>query len=448
MGFNRFYLNVAARVFLILVFSLLFTFMLNNPRRIFSAIFSGLMIIYLTLDLLHYVNKTNRALTKFLDHLKEEDTSITFPKNVERTFGDLYGQFNKITKDLRDTKIETSNRKIYLQNIVEHVGTGIIAYDHMGRFDLLNKAARELLAIPRLNTLKELEKLNPRFVSLVKMLKPGEEKLFKHNRQGELLLLSIRAAKFTMLERKIKLISLQDITHELEENELENWQKLIRVLTHEIMNSITPITTLTTSVKRGLRKNNRMKTPGEILHEDIEDIVVSNELIEERANGLTNFVRKYRSLTILPRVNTTEFSLHDLFAKLHKMLKMELQQLQVEFDCRVNPADLKIVADRQLVEQMLINLIKNAMEATLGTSNATINLTAHQREERMYISIEDNGPGIPPEITDKIFMPFFTTKKKGSGIGLSLSRQIMRLHKGSISIQSKPGEKTAVLLKF
>jgi len=263
-----------------------------------------------------------------------------------------------------------------------------------------------------------------------------------------LLLLSVRAAKFKMLEKQIKLISLQDITHELEENELDNWQKLIRVLTHEIMNSITPITTLTTSIRRGLRINDRMKTPREIKIEDIEDIVASNDLIEERANGLTNFVRKYRSLTILPRLSTSEFPLLDLFDKLYKMLSEKLQEQEIKFSCDVKPKDLHVVADRQLIEQMLINLLKNAMEATYHAKNARVKLNAYQAKERVYISIEDNGSGIPLDIADKIFMPFYTTKKAGSGIGLSLSRQIMRLHKGTISIRSNPGEKTVVLLKF
>ena len=246
----------------------------------------------------------------------------------------------------------------------------------------------------------------------------------------------------------IKLISFQNITLELEESELDNWQKIIRILTHEIMNSITPITTLTTAIKKALVVNNVPASPPDLTVSRLQDVIECSNLIEERAEGLTDFVHKYRSITLLPDIKPVKFSMHTLFRDLERMLNGQMKSLGITFQWQVSPVSLSLLADRKLVEQMLINLLKNAIEAVEGIKSPTINMEGFQQNDRVLITLKDNGKGISTDNIENIFMPFFTTKEGGSGIGLSLSRQIMRMHKGTITVRSEPEEETVFILKF
>ena len=449
MVFNKFSFHVTVRVIVIVITSFLFVSLLKSIKHEISTVFAGIILLYLIYNLIHYVNKTNRDLSKFLIHLKEKDTSIGFSgKNMGKTFQGLYQTFDKINNEIRKNRIESEYKQIYIQNIVEHIGVGIIAYNDSGKLELMNQTARNYLGIPHLQTLKAIEKRNAPFVNLISRMKPGEEKLFRFTRNGQLFHFAIRCAQFIVPDKMIKLISFQNITLELEESELDNWQKIIRILTHEIMNSITPITTLTTAIKKALVVNNVPASPPDLTVSRLQDVIECSNLIEERAEGLTDFVHKYRSITLLPDIKPVKFSMHTLFRDLERMLNGQMKSLGITFQWQVSPVSLSLLADRKLVEQMLINLLKNAIEAVEGIKSPTINMEGFQQNDRVLITLKDNGKGISTDNIENIFMPFFTTKEGGSGIGLSLSRQIMRMHKGTITVRSEPEEETVFILKF
>jgi signal transduction histidine kinase len=246
------------------------------------------------------------------------------------------------------------------------------------------------------------------------------------------------------------LVSLQNISSELEEKEIESWQKLIRVLTHEIMNSITPISSLASTVREMLlTETNNEAFLRELDDDDIDNVKQALTTIEGRSHGLLNFVETYRNLTRIPRPNFRYFTILILFDRIQVLLKPKMDKYNINCSLKVYPDELMITADPDLIEQVFINLLLNAIDAVKEKPQPEITVTASvNANNRINIDFYDNGYGIKPDILDKVFMPFFTSKKEGSGIGLSLSRQIMHLHKGSISVKSVPGEGTIFKLVF
>jgi len=267
---------------------------------------------------------------------------------------------------------------------------------------------------------------------------------------NELLQLSIHSTEFLMHGEKYLLVSLQDIHPELEQKEVESWQMLIRVLTHEIMNSITPISSLASTVQDILKEfQHDKKQLSEEDAEDLENITSAISTIERRSRGLLNFVDLYRNLTRIPKPHFRYFPVADLFRRTLELMEPKFEELDIQVDTKIFPGDLKLLADPDLVDQVLINLLLNAIDAVEKTENRQINLTASVNlNNRTLIEVTDTGIGISQDAVDKIFMPFFTSKKTGSGIGLSLSRQIMQMHKGSLSVRSAPGKGASFILVF
>ncbi|MCZ8215708.1 MAG: ATP-binding protein, partial [Cyclobacteriaceae bacterium] len=265
----------------------------------------------------------------------------------------------------------------------------------------------------------------------------------------DLLQLSIYAIELTLRNENLKLISLQNIQSELEEKEMEAWQNLVRVLTHEIMNSVTPISSLSDMVEEDLAKHLERNSNQPVTQDQLEDIHLSLKTISKRSEGLINFVKEFRSLAMVPKPRMTDINLRDLLDELCQLHKKEMADANIQMSLSVNPNDLLIHADKSQIEQVVINLIKNAMQAFDRPDNRVLEVKAYQNDkQRTIISVKDNGTGIDPEALEKIFIPFFTTKKNGSGIGLSLSRQIMRQHKGSLTVKSTPGVGTEFFMRF
>jgi signal transduction histidine kinase len=245
-------------------------------------------------------------------------------------------------------------------------------------------------------------------------------------------------------------VSLQNIRGELEETEIEAWRKLIRVLTHEIMNSITPISSLASTVNDLVRRPpSATEGTGSSEPETRIDVIQALETIQKRSEGLLHFVDAYRNLTLIPRPKFRLIRLDELLGRVRRLMDASIREHGIGFEIRVEPETLEIAADPELLEQVLINLLVNARQAVEGRPGARIAVTARlDARGRVLIQVTDNGPGIAPENLEQIFVPFFSTKENGSGIGLSLSRQIMRLHDGTISVHSKPGEDTVFTLRF
>jgi nitrogen fixation/metabolism regulation signal transduction histidine kinase len=321
--------------------------------------------------------------------------------------------------------------------VIDHIQLALICFDQEGGIMLFNNAAGRLFQRSQPENIEHLSDTYPELYALILKLKAGQRDLVKVNREGELLQLAVKVTEFRLQKDRYKLISIQDIQQELEEQELDSWQKLIRVLTHEIMNSVTPVSSLSEAINEMLvdEKGNRRHIDG-LVQEEMDDMYSSLGTIEERSKGLLKFVGNYKNLTRLPKPHFEDLDVNSLFGHIEQLFKEDMDRQKIQFSLVIPAPGLKICADRQMVQQVLINLVKNAMEALKGREVKKIKISAFSQENKTWIRVYDNGPGIDPENADKIFIPFFTTRKKGSGIGLSLSKQIMRLHKGSIHFQS------------
>ncbi len=411
----------------------------------------GLIAIVQVGGLIRYVERTNRKLTQFLESIRHSDFSTSFSdKGLGHSFEGLNRAFNEVIREFRKNRAEKEEHYNYLLTVVQHVSIGIIAFRKDGKVDIFNNAVKRLLKINNLKEIQELESVKQELPGLLLNMKAGDKQLIKLVVEDELQQLSVYATEFRMRGEEFLLVSLQNISSELEEKEIESWQKLIRVLTHEIMNSITPISSLASTVQDILLEesdsNIRMR---ELDDDDINSVHQALSTISSRSQGLLTFVETYRNLTRIPRPNFRYFPVNELFDRAHSLLRPKMEKFGIRCTARVFPGDLMITADPDLIDQVIINLLLNAMDAVKESVEPIISVTAaFNPSGRVSIDFADNGTGIKPDILDKIFMPFFTSKKEGSGIGLSLSRQIMHLHKGTITVKSKPNEGAVFTLVF
>lgn len=402
--------------------------------------------------LIHLADKTNRDLSRFLHSIRYDDTSQTFTgEGLGSSFSELNDAFNQVVRKLQDARSDMEVHARYLNTIIQHVGIGLLAYKPDGMVILANNAAKKLLKVSGLNDIKSLKPASPELVDTLMKLKHGDKMLVKFHHEGETGYLSIFARTFLLREEKYILVSLQNIQAELEEKEMEAWQNLIKVLTHEIMNSITPISSMTATLLDMLGSDNVRNDLAEnkLDPEEIEEMAGALKTIHQRSQGLMSFVNSYRNMTLIPKPKFKLLSVSDFFRRVEKLMNHRLAGDGISFRWTVEPSTLEMTADPGLMEQVLINLLLNAIHAVTGRKNPAIALSALLNSEgKITITVEDNGMGIVEEALEKIFIPFFTTKKQGSGIGLSLSRQILRLHNATISARSVPDEGTVFTIRF
>ena len=449
MALKRFYILCIIRVFSLSATIGLLAFILNKTDLIAAAIFLGLVTAYQIYALIKFVTKTNRDLNRFLLSIKHSDFSQSYTNNLKGAgFDELSTAFSEVSNEFQRARLEKEEHFRFLQTIIDHVGIGLMAYNSDGDVELLNNAAKKLLKIPRLGNIKELESMSHRLADKLVKISAGDKDLVKLQQGDDLLQLSIYATGFILRRQQLTLVAMQNIQHELDENEMISWQNLIRVLTHEIMNSITPIASLASTAQGLLKDNKECKVP-ESMNEVIDDVRHAVNTIEKRSNGLLNFIENYRKLTRIPQPAFKVVQVKDLFDRVEYLLKNQFEHSSIKFKKMIDPDSLTITADPALIEQVLINLCKNSIEAVNGVPKPKIKLkAATDRRGTPVIKVSDNGKGITDEVVEKIFIPFFTTKPQGSGIGLSLSRQIVRLHKATIGVSSKPNEKTVFKLRF
>jgi two-component system, NtrC family, nitrogen regulation sensor histidine kinase NtrY len=452
MVHNRFYIITVIRVILIVVTCLVIAFALVKRADWYIAANFILLLGIQVVLLLRYLNRINRDLANFFGAISSDDSSIVYKKGASsRSFEMLYSLFDLVNLKIQRLKIENTERSFYLQHLVENAGIGIMSFKSGGDIDILNPSARILLNIPASKSIRHLDDLDEDTVSQLKQLTPARQHLVRFRLNGELTPLAVRVSEFIIQGETIRLLTLQNIKHELEENELVSWQKLIRTLTHEIMNSVGPISSSIRTIKSFFRMD-RSESGDEnirLTDETISDTVRGLDIIDERAQGMMEFVDKFRSLTIMPALHLTEIKISDLFQGISLLFSAETTDRFIKLSARADPESLVVMADKQLIEQVLINLVTNSIQALDDQENKQINLSAFMDYSgRIWIQVSDNGSGISEEISDKVFVPFFTTREKGSGIGLSLSRQIMRMHGGMISYKSAPGKETVFSLVF
>lgn len=384
-----------------------------------------------------------------IDQIKFDELTASFrstsqDENVLRLLREMNEAFNKVKQARREKDSEYQ----FFKNIVQHVGIGILTFKKDGAIQIMNNAAKRLLRKERADHIGDLREVSEQLVEAFLKLKTGGRELVRLKAGDETVQLSVFAIELTLRSEEVKLISMNNIQSELEEKEMEAWQNLVRVLTHEIMNSVTPISSLAGIVEEELAR----KLGSGILamqKEEAEDMHLSVQTISKRSAGLIKFVKEFRSLTHIPKPKLMQVAIKPLLDELALLHKKELADNSIGIAVSTEPETMTVMADKMLIEQVLINLIKNAIQAFGEKTDKKIALTAQQNETgNVIISVKDNGTGIEPEALEKIFIPFFSTKKTGSGIGLSLSRQIMRQHEGNIAVKSVLGEGTEFILRF
>lgn len=442
---QNFRLNLLLRTVLLIITIFLLAYIVLNTDFIVITFLVGLGIIGLIFEFIHYVDKTNRDLASFLSAIKHDDYSTTFPDESRgKSFGKIYSELNKITDQFQRIRAEKEVQFQYLQTLVEHVEVGLLCFDLSGEVVLMNRALKQLLKKPHISSINGLSKTYPLLAQTFTRLKQGEKELITTYVEDEELELSIRLTEFKLQNKAYKLLSIQNILGELEARDIEAWQKLIRILTHEIMNSVTPIVSLTQTLQEMLQDIEELDEEG-----TISDAKEGLKAILHRSRGLLHFTEAYRDISRIPEPRFKELTLQQVLEHIQTLFEPKLTENGISFIVRIPGTNFTFQADPELLEQVLINLLQNAEDAVQTVANPVIELQGDRSESgQIFISIRDNGVGISRDVQDKVFVPFFTTKEKGSGIGLSLSRQIMQLHKGSLTLQSAPGMGSQAILKF
>lgn len=446
--FNDFRFRVGLRVVLLGLSVSLFVFMVSKPNMIFAAGLMAFIIIGQLAELFRFTSQTNRKLTRFLESVKYSDFISGFANDnkLGKSFRELNTAFNEVLEAFRKARTEKEEHWQYLNTIVQQVRTGILSFDPDGRVQLMNPIAKRFVGIINMKNVNELKDRNPNLYKALMEVQSGKSTLYK---SGNEFLLTLQATELRIRGNTVKLVTLQNIQTELQKQELEAWQNLTRVLRHEIMNSITPISSLTSTLREILDHDLTKKEHHyELKTEGAEDLREGLTTIESRSKGLIKFIDAYREYTSLPQPKIQRIRVADLVEKVAQLLKPELKKTTIQFNYQCDSEYLTIDADQEMIEQVLINLIKNAMEALDHTIDAKIELKGTYSDNRVLITVTDNGSGIIPEAIDRVFIPFFTTKKTGSGIGLALSRQIMQMHNGSLSVKSEPDVRTTFTLSF
>lgn len=435
------------RVMLLFVTLSITAFILVKAQWVYLLI-SVPVITYQLIEFTRFQKKAHSELEQFVESVHYRDFSRYFDvKHAPVDIQPLRKGFNEINTTFKIISKEKETQYQYLQKILELVDTGILSYEEKtGMIVWMNESLKKMLQLPYLKTIYSLSRRDEELANEIIALKPGENKIATAHMERTSFKVLLSATAFQTDGRLYKLIAFQNVNEALDETESKAWQKLLSVLTHEIMNSVAPISSLAETLKSRLQEsvttlNNETGS--------VDDLEIGIETIKRRSEGLLKFAETYRNLNRITKPNLRKVYVRDIFENLLQLMQPTLEQKSIELETILKDTDLTIEADTSLLEQVMINLMVNAIEAVKDKEDSRIVLTGYVANNRkVIIKVADNGNGIPPEVLDKIFVPFFSTKKSGSGIGLSLCKQIMMLHKGNIQVQSAEGQGTAFLLQF
>lgn len=449
MIFNRYEWRLVLRVILLFIAVAATALIVVNGNATFLyAVVTVPLVVYSVLDLIRFNKKAQDEVNQFVESIHYRDFSRHFDvrkapnelKPLRKGFNDINTTFKLISRE-RETQYH------YLQKILELVDTGIVSYEQeTGETGWINEAFKTLIGIPYLKTIHSLQKREPDLYKNVMKLKPGDAQVMSITRDQQQVKMLVTASIMRSDEKMYKLIAFQNVSEALDETESKAWSKLLNVMTHEIMNSVAPISSLADTLK------NRLESPeiaSSIESSDLEDISLGIDTIKRRSEGLLKFTESYRSLNKITNLDTNKVLVRNMFENLASLMRPTLEKKNIELEIILRDPALAIELDSNLVDQVMINLLVNAIEAVKDREEARITLSAEmQSNSKTLVKVTDNGLGMPPELLDKIFIPFFSTRKTGSGIGLSLCKQIMLLHKGNIQVQSTEGKGSSFILTF
>lgn len=455
MIYKRFYLVIILYLTGVILLALALAFSFGKDLTYMVISFFGLVVLTVAFGI--WLNRTNKKLAFFFSAVRNEDTSLIF--NEVEGFGNeklLNASLNKLNNKLKNAKISIELQEKFYKSIMEKIRTGIISFYENGVVEFINPEFQRMFGFDHLPHIRKLQNIDPKLVELLEKIKSGEQKRINVKVNHNLMSLAIHSQTIIIQKREIKIVTLQDIKSELDTHEMDSWQKLIRILNHEIMNSVAPITSLSSTLSGFYISGTNQRSPDEITPKIISDTIKGLSIIEDHGKGLIHFVESYRSLTQLPKPEFIRVNIKEFFERITILVNSNFDSEEningprpvIKTD--VTPEDLTLMADDKLLARVFLNIVKNSVEAAgKSMKGSEISLNASRNPDgRIILSVQDNGPGMDSETLEKIFVPFFTTKETGSGIGLSLSRQIIRLHNGNITCDSAPGEGTTISMIF
>lgn len=444
------YINLLIRVVLIVAISFLLGYLISSGKSFQISLITIFALTIMVISLISFLNITNRKIRYFFDSVRNDDSNLTFPleeKNI--TVREIYRSMNRINEQIQKLKIENRNQEQYFRILIEHLAIGIITYNRKGFILHSNSLAKKLLQTDVLTHITQISRMNEKLFQIIESIKPSERRLVPIQTERGEIQLSLKATSFRTNNDELVILSIQDIKSELDEKEVESWMKLIRILMHEIMNSITPITSLSESLSQIYSDEGQPIKPEKLSPKVINTTLKGLNVIKDQGKGLMAFVESYRKLTRIPEPDKQLFKISELFERLRILYDSQEKSDRAELSFSLKDPDLEIFADINLISQVLINLVRNALEALTNVPGGKIMVSADAGSDlHPEICVTDNGQGIPAENLDEIFVPFFTTKQSGSGIGLSISRQIMRVHGGNLKVMSVQGKETIFCLSF
>ncbi|NER17352.1 sensor histidine kinase [Spongiivirga citrea] len=446
---KNFYTQITFRVLFMVATIFFAAYFFNKAEYLFLAILLTIVVVQ-TVSLIKYIDSTNRKIAYFFNAIKNEDFTLKFPdqKNVT-SFKELNKSINRLNALVQEVHIKKQEQEQYYLEILKQAQIGVLTHNKKGHIMFVNPRVEQLLNYTPLNHIKQLKKVDNELYELFDEMKPFERKLFQLTNERETVQLAIKSTEINLNKEVLRLITVQDIKSELEEKETDSWIKLIRVLTHEIMNTVAPITSISESILSYYKEGEDATTIENFDQTKLNNTAKGLQVIKDQGNDLMNFVQSYRSFLSVPKPDKKIILVKDLLERI-KMLAIQ----EVGFDndaCTItnHHPELELFADEKQLSQVLLNLCKNAIQSMLATENAQLHIESGMSSEGYkFIAIKDNGPGIPQDVLDQIFIPFFTTKEQGTGIGLSLSKQIMQLHGGSLNVYSIPNKETVFRLVF
>ena len=445
---KHFFFGILVRLIL-MVFLMYFIVHLHyNNDFGMSFVLLLIALIYLFMDLFRAINVTNEKVAKFLDSVKYSDFAYGFTGDSSKgsSYKELNRAFHEVLEVFRKTRMEKEEQLLFVSTVLEHIQTGIISFDEEGRIGVCNRKSKELLNITNIRYLHELESRLPDLYYTLIGMESGADTLVKINAH---LQLSLKMTSIKLRGKLWKLASIQNIYSELEQNELEAWQNLTRVLRHEIMNSVTPVSSLIGSLQSILEHEVLKNADKYEMDEEVyEDFSIGLKTIEKRSEGLLRFVQAYRTYTDTPKLYKEVVNIAEVIEESLALWYQELNNARIRLDYTKPDQNFEVNIDRDLMHQVFSNIVKNAIEALNRTEKPAIEVSIKRGRRNIEVQFKDNGPGIHPAELEKIFVPFYTTKSSGSGIGLALSRQIVHLHGGSIRVESKPGNFTLFIVKL
>ena len=432
MVYKRFSFQIILRVISLTLSICLLAWLLTGTQLIITTLMLALIITGQIISMISYVRKSNQQMARFLLALEHNDfTHRPSFKNAGISWKELYDACDLIMRKMEQLRAAKEEKHLFLQIITEQAGVGLLCFNEKGEISLYNTEAQRIIGMPYLHNISGLDKISEGLATQLSTIQASERTLVKIIRESSLLQLAVKASRIKTADGESTLLCFQHIGEELEEQEITAWQKLISVLTHEVMNTITPVISLAGTARLILKGIDRRQPINEEQWIDLADAL---ETIEQRSKGMLGFVSAYRKMNKVRVPELQEINLKESFRNMEQLNRNKLRDKSITFSTEVYPESLKIFADPDLLDQVLINLIGNAVDAVEGISDARIQLIARQDSAMTtLISVADNGIGIPEAIADKIFVPFFSTKAQGSGIGLSLSKQIMMAHGGDIN---------------